>query len=253
MVGPVPSDPSLRSGVRTDGLVPSDPSLRSGVRTGVAREEKRCAIAQERMAAQERKRPWYLVLGLLGALSLGTTGACNGWRTVALYRTPVDASSVGQELANEDDDRAAIQARFQAYLDTLDAAKVRGWPFGVAALLLGSAITFLTMRALGGGRSARIGLVQLVVAQAALTASGWFVIRDILEAESRVDEARVAAEMHARPLDKQFDEEQAMRIFRSLAPIGLVVRTAGSLFVVLALTRRRSREFFDATAAFEER
>ena len=33
------------------------------------------------MVSAERKRPWYLVLALLGALALGTAGAFQGWGT----------------------------------------------------------------------------------------------------------------------------------------------------------------------------
>src|SRR5258708_28829098 len=98
------------------------------------------------MAASERKRPWYLVLSLLAALVFGGNGARSGWATVMLYREPLDPSMAVQGIADEAD-RAAVVARADAYVHTLDAAKSRGWPLGVGTLLLGVATLFFAMRA----------------------------------------------------------------------------------------------------------
>src|SRR5580693_2418633 len=98
------------------------------------------------MVSAERKRPWYLVLALLGALALGTAGAFQGWGTFISYRDPIDPSMVGSGIPDEAE-RLAVIARFQAYVQTLDAAKSRAWPLGVAALLLGAAIFVFAVRA----------------------------------------------------------------------------------------------------------
>ncbi|HEY8041847.1 MAG TPA: hypothetical protein VIF15_18715 [Polyangiaceae bacterium] len=206
--------------------------------------------------AAERKRPWYLVLALLGALALGTTGACGGWNTVSLYREPIDAAAAAAGIADEAD-RAAVQARVEAYVHTLDAAKSRGWPLGVATLLLGGAIVFFSMRALGGSSGARAALVQLVVAQAGLNGAAYWLMRDVFEADLRVFEARQAADIHERVPDRPRADEMSRTtasMLRAANPIALALRTLGSALVVVALTRRRSREFFDAAAAaIEER
>jgi len=204
----------------------------------------------------ERKRPWYLVLALLGALALGTTGACSGWSTVTLYREPVDPALQAQGVTDQAD-RAAIESRVEAYVRTLDAAKSRGWPLAVATLLLGGAIVVFSMRALGGSRGARVALVQLVVAQAGLNGLGYWLMRDVFDSELRFIEARQAAEFHDKVPDRPHADEMSRAtasMLRVANPIALALRTLGSVLVVVALTRRRSRDFFDASAtAVQER
>ncbi|MGD0530534.1 MAG: hypothetical protein ABSE49_35700 [Polyangiaceae bacterium] len=204
----------------------------------------------------ERKRPWYLVLALLGALALGMTGACNGWAAVTLYREPVDVSLAGQGISDPAD-RTAVESRVATYVRTLDAAKPRGWPIAVAGLLLGSAMVMFSMRALGGSRGARAALVQLAVAQAGLNGASYWLLRDVMEADTRWREASEVAEVHERerdPVRADATLRLTMGVVRARNPIGLVLSTLGSVLVVVALTRRRSREFFDAAAtAIEER
>jgi hypothetical protein len=204
----------------------------------------------------ERKRPWYLVLALLGALALGMTGACNGWAAVTLYREPVDVSLAGQGISDPAD-RTAVESRVATYVRTLDAAKPRGWPIAVAGLLLGSAMVMFSMRALGGSRGARAALVQLAVAQAGLNGASYWLLRDVMDADTRWREASEVAEVHERerdPVRADATLRLTMGVVRARNPIGLVLSTLGSVLVVVALTRRRSREFFDAAAtAIEER
>jgi hypothetical protein len=192
------------------------------------------------MAASERKRPWYLLLSLLAALAFGAQGARNGWTTVMLYREPIDPSMAGQGIVDESD-RAAVVAYADAYVQALDAAKSRGWPLSIATLLLGASILFFAMRAVGGSGSARIVLVQLLVAQAGVNAATHWLMGDVQAAELRWTEAR----LHAADSHEHVPEE----VLRAAAAIVLAVQLVGSALIVVALTRRRSREFFDATAA----
>src|ERR1700760_3190551 len=117
------------------------------------------------MVVSTRKRPWFLVLALFGALALGSAGAFQGWATYITYHDPIDISSVGSDISDEAD-RAAIVARAHTFVQTIDNAQARMWPVGVASLLLGSAMFVFAMRALGGSPGARVALVQLVIAQA---------------------------------------------------------------------------------------
>src|SRR5579863_1558979 len=130
------------------------------------------------MAASERKRPWYLVLALLGALASGAVGARAGCNTVTLYRESVDLTLAGEGIADEAD-RAAVVARGEAYVRAFDAAKARGWPLGVATLLLGGATLFFAMRTMAGSGGARAALVQLVVAQAAVNMASHWLLQDV--------------------------------------------------------------------------
>ena len=210
----------------------------------------------ERMVVPaERKRPWYLVLALLGALALGTAGAFQGWGTFVSYHDPIDPTIVGSGIADEAD-RLAVVARFQAYLQVLDLAKSRAWPIGVATLVLGTAMFVFAMRALGGSGTARAVLVQLVVAQAGANAASYWLLRDVFEAELRLREAEDAATSHDTVPERDQAEvlRAAAKMRRAGYPIALALDTLGSALIVVALTRRRARAFFEpASEALRER
>ncbi|HXX70428.1 MAG TPA: hypothetical protein VEK07_24820 [Polyangiaceae bacterium] len=200
------------------------------------------------MTAPARKRPWYLVLALLGALALGSMGACRGWKAVELYREPVDMSLAGEGIADEAD-RAAVVARAQAFLQTLDAEKARGWPLAVATLILGGALFTFAIRAMGGSAGSRAVLIQLVMAQAATNALSLLLLHDVFDAEFRYWEAWQAARIRANPPDGARTEE-TLRTLSSVAPavpgVELALYSITSALIVVALTRRRSRDLLDA-------
>jgi hypothetical protein len=201
------------------------------------------------MAAQGQKRPWYLVLTLTGALALGMLGACNGWATMAYYRVPIDPAAETRGIVDEED-RAAVETRVVAYARALEAARSRGWPLSVATMLIGSGIIFFAMRAIGATRGVRVALVQLVFAQAGLTLASFWLMRDVDNAELRWHAYQVAVRR-----DEAHQKHEAAEVTRltermahAMGPIVLAVRTFGSVLVLVALTRRRSRDFFDAAA-----
>ncbi len=210
------------------------------------------------MVSAERKRPWYLVLALLGALALGTAGAFQGWGTFVSYHDSIDPTIIGGGIADEAD-RLAVIARFGSYLQVLDMAKPRAWPLGVATLVLGTAIFVFAMRALGGSGTARAVLVQLIVAQAGVNAASYWLLRDVFEAELRLRGAQDAAASHES--HENVPERDQAEILRAAAkmrragyPIALALDTLGSALIVVALTRRRARAFFDpAGEALRER
>jgi hypothetical protein len=207
------------------------------------------------MVPGERKRPWYLVLALLGALALGTAGAFEGWSRFVSYHDPIDPTVIGAGIADEAD-RLAVIARFEAYLQVLDMAKSRAWPLGVAALVLGTAIFVFAMRALGGRAGARAVLVQLIVAQAGTNAASYWLLRDVFEAELRLREATDAAASRESVPERDQAEvlRAAAKMRRAGYPIALALDTLGSALIVVALTRRRTRAFFDpASEALRER
>lgn len=201
------------------------------------------------MTPAGRKRPWYLVLALLGALALGSVGACNGWNVVTLYREPIDTSVAGDGIADEAD-RAAVVARAQAFFQTLDAAKARGWPLAVATLLLGGAVFTFAIRAMGGTSGTRSVLIQLVVAQALTNGLSVVLLRDVFNAELRYGEAREVARLRSSPADGSARSDEALHWFSIIAPavpaVELGLSSMMSAFIVIALTRRRSRDLLDA-------
>lgn len=207
-------------------------------------------------AAAPRKRPFYLVLALLAALALGTLGSCGGWAEIAQYRDGVTADAFTAGIAHEDD-KAAVATRAQAYVRAFEAAEPRGYPLAVAALLLGGAMAFFAMRAMSGSSGARSALVQLVVAQAVLCVGSYWLLRNVYQANLGLVDAQVAAAMREQISDRQA-ADQVVRIYAKLihvlVPVLIALRTVVSGLVVVALTRRRSRDFFDAAAAaLEER
>jgi hypothetical protein len=205
----------------------------------------------------ERKRPFYIVLALIGALALGTLGSCDGWLGWMRYQEPPpDVSLVGQGISDPAD-RTAVEARADAFEHTLDAAKSRGWPLAVGTLLLGSAVLVFAMRTLGGSPGARGSLVQVVVAQAGLALASCWLMRDVTAAATRLYEAATVANAHERvPRGAAADDalRVSLAITRTRDAVQLVLSTLGSVFVVVALTTRRARTFFDASpTALEER
>lgn len=201
----------------------------------------------------ERKRPWYLVVALLGALALGTTGAYAGWSAAALYFVSVDPSRAGDGIADEHD-RALVVTRAESELQVLDAARARGWPLSVATLLLGTATLLFAIRALGGSAGARKVLMQLVLAQAGLGVASHYLLRDVFEADLRWLEAKEAAEEHASGLTREQSPMPSAAVLRAASTMILVLRTLGSVLVVIGLTRSRSRAYFEEIRpAVEER
>jgi hypothetical protein len=95
------------------------------------------------------------------------------------------------------------------------------------------------------------------VAQAELNGPGYWLIRDAFDSELRFVEARQAADIHEHFPDRPRADEMSRStasMLRVANPLALALRTLGSVLVVVALTRRRARDFFDASAtAIQER
>ena len=143
----------------------------------------------------ERKRPLYLVLALLGALALGTTGARSGWAAVALYREPLDSSLAGPgRLRRGRPGRARVPRRgVPPHARRREAARLAHRGGDARARQRHAALLDARARGQPGARAA---LVQLVVAQAALNAASYWLLGDVLEAELRWREASQAADVH---------------------------------------------------------
>jgi hypothetical protein len=202
------------------------------------------------MTAAPRKRPFYLVLALLGAVAFGAYGALQGWGAFLQYRGAIDPSLAGQDVANADD-RAAIVARAAACQAVLDAVKPWGWPLSVAAIVLGSAMFIFAMRSLAGSSSARAMLVQLVVVQAGLNGAQHWLLRTVFDADVDLTVAAETAYFRENVPEWTHPEARAQAwgaMARAAYPFSLAAQTLGSALIVLALTRRRSREFFDASS-----
>jgi hypothetical protein len=200
-----------------------------------------------------RKRPWYLTAALLGALVLGSEGAREGWQTFVNYQVAVDPSEIGAGIADEAD-RLALIARFQSMLQVLDAAKPRVWPLAAAALVLGAATFVYAMRVLAGNGAARGMLLQLIVAQAGVSAAGYWLERDVVQADFEVEEARLIANLPHDPGVRADAARKAALVRAASPPIGFALSALCRVLIIVGLTRRRSSEFLEGgPAALRER
>jgi hypothetical protein len=200
------------------------------------------------MATARRKRPWYLVLAVVGAMGMGTMGACVGQEGIEIYQVPNDPTALTQVFTDATD-RAAVVAQFEVLLRAVDAAKSRGWPLSVLVMLLGIAVFIAAFRTLRGSRGARTALVQLIIAQAAANAVGYWLMRDAVSAYIQFRQTVGLAVLHMRP-DRTREEDAAMRsdaLVRGF-PVSIAFGTMASALIVIGLTRRRSLEYFEPAA-----
>jgi hypothetical protein len=195
------------------------------------------------------KKPWYLVLALFFALVAGSSSACEGYNVVAFYHgdTVDPAESPLVEEGRTPGDRALLQERLSDKFAAMSKARGRLFPLGVAALLVGIAMVLVALRAMAGRTGAHKLLVQLVVVEAALRIGTY-----ALESDVRAYDRALGAAMFDVKLRQSVPEDEAARLapfgaatLRVFEPIHLVLGTLGSALVVFALTRRRSRAFFE--------
>ncbi len=148
----------------------------------------------------------------------------------------------------DDADRARVEALFQRFVDAAARARGRALPMAAATFVLGAALLSLATRGLGGRSNTRSALMQVVTVQAVVVVLGYFVTREMLDAES--DWQYEVALVHQRervPAEQLAEITPTLRVMQRWAPPAwLALRTFASVLIVFALTRPRAREFFDA-------
>lgn len=199
-----------------------------------------------------RKRPWYLVASLLAALAFGVGGGCEGYGDVAFFRGA--RMDIGPLLAvGNDADRVSVTETFDQWTTVLDAAKARAFPIGVAGMLVGVTIMIFAMRAMAGRTGARNALVQLVIAQVGVGIISFAMLRDARDAQHEFYAATVRAQAHEVATPESAAETDIVARYyiaahKFVPPLLLALQAISSALIILALTRPRSREFFEATA-----
>jgi hypothetical protein len=193
------------------------------------------------------KRPRYLVAALALALAFGVECWTFGYARLSFYRYgPTQDATLGTPIAQEDS-RARVEAAYTRFLDAADDAKRRSVPLAAANFVLGAALLALAARGLSRRPSARGALVQVVVVQAAVAVGGYLATKAMRDAEMAWIFEISLAKQPVTP-----ETAEALPLVRSiqhvLVPAWLVVRTLASGLIVLALTRPRSRAFFEAAA-----
>ena len=200
-------------------------------------------MAETRQAA---RRPWYLVLALLICSGIGACESTAGWTTIELYRGHIDDRS--HEMTREDDAKA-VASTFQKMLSSLDEERPRAFPLAVGELVLGIAVFIFAAAAMTGRGGARRALVQLMVAQTLVVVALFFVTPKFRAAQTEWIVAQHSGQMLEKGQSEAELRQQivALRVFRrGLGVAFLIVRASVAALVLLALTRRRARAYYDA-------
>lgn len=194
------------------------------------------------------KRPRYLLVALIVALVFGAGCWTEGCGRLAFYRGEQDQSQALNATIKGDADRARAEALYHRFTEVADAARGRAIPLAAAIFVLGAALLALASRGLAGKTNTRNALLQVTTAQAVVVVLAYFLTRDVRNAELDWEMERTL--IHQRETLPADQYEQVVPMMQSMrrwaVPGWLVFRTLASALVVFALTRPRSREFFEA-------
>lgn len=197
------------------------------------------------------KRPRWLVVALVGALVIGAGCWTEGCERLAFYRGETDRqASALVDQVHDGPARAHVEALYRRYTELADARRKRAIPLAAATFVLGAALLALAARGLAGRSNARSALVQVVAAQALVVAATAFVLRDVRQAEYDFSiDVTLAREIDKMPADRHAAMVESAEPVRHYGlATWLVIRSVASALIVFALTRQRSREFFEAAA-----
>jgi hypothetical protein len=207
-----------------------------------------------RAGSERPKRPRFLLVALISALVLGAGCWTEGCDRMRLYKTPAfysgepDPGQIVNATIKSDEDRGRAEALYQHFIEVAEQARKRAFPMAAATWVLGAALLALAARGLGGRTNTRHALVQVVLAQAAVVVATYFVTPDLRNAELDWEQERTL--IHQRETLPPEQYQQVIPMMASARRYGvpgwLVFRSFVSLLIVVALTRPRARQFFEA-------
>ncbi len=194
------------------------------------------------------KRPFALTSALILSLFFGFADVGNGCGRAALYRLAGQGPTM-EELAVGTEDRANVLAAFTEYVAASDAAHTRLIPLAAAAIVLGMAAVFFTLRAFARVPGSRNMLWQLVLAQTLLVVGSHFALPALRSAEI----AREAAVQRARlPEAHRANTEEVMKMMPKMQTGALAIRAILGVLIVVVLNRKSTRAYYDAALAPSE-
>ena len=230
----------------------NEPSAAQPVNGAEPVERVEAAKRPERQAPP--KRPRYLAVALVGALVLGAGCWTEGCDRMRLYKTPAfyaGEPEPGQALnasVKSPEGRQRAEVLYQHFIEAAEQARKRAFPMAAATWVLGAALLALASRGLAGKTNTRHALVQVVIAQAAVVVATYFVAPDLRNAE--LDWEQELALIHQQETLSPEQYQRAVPMMQNARRFGvpgwLVVRSFVSVLIVFALTRPRSRAFFEA-------
>ena len=199
------------------------------------------------------KRPVFLLVALALTFVFGVAGWLSGCQTIEEYRAQPAAFEKQIEVLPTAEDRDTARASYEKYQASMETAKTRQYPFGVAEFLLGAAMLALTARTFGGRSGARSMLLQVTAAQAVLLVVAYFVTRDAREAW--LVHIGVTGSMMSPP---DSIERLSLRpgmvtaVASSFWSTWIFVRTLLSAMAIVLLTRKQTTAFTDAREPVSE-
>lgn len=195
------------------------------------------------------RRPRFLLVALIAAFLVGAGCWTEGCNRLAFYRGEHEHSRALNSSIRDDGDRAHAESLYQRFVDTSDLERGRAVPLAAATFVLGAALLALAARGLAGRSNTRSALMQVVAAQAIVVALGYFLTREMRNAELDWEFEYSLIHQHETMAPEQYREAvPTVRVLRKWAPpTWLVLRSFASALILLALSRPRSREFFEAT------
>lgn len=198
--------------------------------------------------AKAASRPRYLVVALVTALIFGAGCWTSGCAQLQVYRGAKDQGATMNALIRDDRERSEVEALYERHLEAADESRSRGIPLAAATFVLGAALLALASRALAGKTNARAALMQVVAVQAIVGTTHFVAMRAATNAE--LDWLLAGTLAYKRQTMKPPDYAFWAPVYRGVRQYGeptvLVVRVIASALVLFALTRQRSREFFEA-------
>jgi len=207
------------------------------------------------------------MIALVVAWMFGAMSFVDGCTNVLVYRGGNLEEHETIAHIESDDQRVEVANAAERLLTTMDAARKRFFPLSIAKMLLGAVMVGFAARAMSGRGGARGALVQIVTVHAGLMILIYFLAADVRAAQAALDFATNKAlwleqvrdpAQEARMAEHRQDVERVLpflaRFYAIKNGAWLVARTFLSGFIVIALTRARSREFFEAASErFSER
>jgi hypothetical protein len=213
-------------------------------------EDRRSRPPSGKERSTGARRPRYLVVALIGALVFGAGCWTEGCNRLAFYRGEHEYGASLAASIHDDSDRTRAEALFQRFLDISEAARGRAVPLAAATFVLGAALLALGTRGMAGRANTRSALMQVVAVQAVIVALAYFLNSDIRRAELDWQfDTWLAHQRETLPPSQYLElvpKANAMRGW--VPPIWLILRSLASALILVALSRPRSRAFFEASA-----
>jgi hypothetical protein len=199
-------------------------------------------------ARRGTKRPWYLVCALVLAWLFGAGAMTDGCENIGYFEADRAELTRAAQDRLKDADPDAVAKVTERFFDAMDSAKSRVFPFAVASLLLGAAMWGLAFGAMAGRGGARAALVQVLAVSAVVRVVEYVATPDIRAAHTAADIGLAALSPADTPAMKEGRHLYIQH--RAKKPtFGLVLHLGLDALLLLALTRRRTREFYEARAA----